>query len=80
MLHVDMLQLEVGYGLIPFVDANQDGELLARIQSMRKQFALNSGFIVPAVHIRDNLQLNPNQYILSLKGVQVATSEIIPDH
>lgn len=80
MLHVDMLQLEVGYGLIPFVDANQDGELLTRIQSMRKQFAIQNGFIVPAVHIRDNLQLNPNQYSLSLKGVSVATSEIIPDH
>ncbi len=80
MLHVELLQLEVGYGLIPFVDANQDGELLSRIQSMRKQFALTNGFIVPAVHIRDNLQLNPNQYSLSLKGVQIATSEIIPDH
>lgn len=80
LLHVDLLQLEVGYGLIPFVDASQDGELLDRIQSMRRQFATNNGFIVPPVHIRDNLQLNPNQYSLSLKGVQVATSEIIPDH
>ncbi len=80
MLHVDMLQLEVGYGLIPYVDANQDGELLTRIQSMRKQFATGAGFIVPAVHIRDNLQLNPNQYTLALKGVPIASSEIIPDH
>ncbi len=80
LLHVDLLQLEVGYGLIPFVDAAQDGELLNRIQSMRRQFAANNGFIVPAVHIRDNLQLNPNQYSLYLKGVQIATSEIIPDH
>ncbi len=80
MLHVDLLQLEVGYGLIPFVDAAQDGELLNRIQSIRKQFALNNGFIVPPVHIRDNLQLSPNQYTFSLKGVRVASAEILPGH
>jgi flagellar biosynthesis protein FlhA len=80
MLHVDLLQLEVGYGLIPFVDSAQDGELLHRIQSIRKQFALNNGFIVPPVHIRDNLQLAPNQYSFSLKGVQIAQSEILPGH
>lgn len=80
MLHVDLLQLEVGYGLIPFVDSAQDGELLNRIQSIRKQFALNNGFIVPPVHIRDNLQLTPNQYCFSLKGVKVAESEILPGH
>ena len=72
MLNVDLLQLEVGYGLIPFVDSAQDGELLNRIQSIRKQFAMNNGFIVPPVHIKDNLQLPPNQYTFSLKGVQVA--------
>ncbi len=80
MLHVDMLQLEVGYGLIPFVDSAQDGELLSRIQSIRKQFALHSGFIVPPVHIKDNLQLSPNQYTFSLKGVIVATAEMLPGH
>ncbi|MDK9707960.1 MAG: flagellar biosynthesis protein FlhA [Desulforhopalus sp.] len=80
MLHVDLLQLEVGYGLIPFVDSAQDGELLNRIQSIRKQFAMNNGFIVPPVHIRDNLQLNPNQYTFSLKGVRVATAEMLPGH
>ncbi len=80
MLLVDLLQLEVGYGLIPYVDASQDGELLNRIQSIRKQFAINNGFIVPPVHIRDNLQLSPNQYAFSLKGVRVAESEIIPGH
>lgn len=80
MLNVDMLQLEVGYGLIPFVDAAQDGELLNRIQSIRKQFAINNGFIVPPVHIRDNLQLSPNQYTFSLKGDKVAESEILPGH
>ena len=58
MLNVDLLELEVGYGLIPLVDASQHGELLTRIQSIRRQFALDIGFIVPPVHIKDNLQLN----------------------
>ncbi len=80
MLNVDLIELEVGYGLIPFVDSNQDGELLTRIQSIRKQFALSSGFIVPPVHIKDNLQLNPNQYTISLKGVNFATAEIMPGY
>ena len=80
LLNVDLLQLEVGYGLIPYVDANQDGELLVRIQSIRKQFAMNNGFIVPPVHIKDNLQLSPNQYTFYLKGVEIATSEMLPGH
>jgi len=80
MLNVDLIELEVGYGLIPFVDAAQDGELLTRIQSIRKQFALTSGFIVPPVHIKDNLQLNPNQYTISLKGVNIATAEMMPGY
>jgi flagellar biosynthesis protein FlhA len=80
LLNVDLIELEVGYGLIPFVDSAQDGELLTRIQSIRKQFALNNGFIVPPVHIKDNLQLNPNQYTLALKGVRVADAEILPGH
>ena len=80
LLNVDLLQLEVGYGLIPFVDASQDGELLIRIQSIRRQFAMNSGFIVPPVHIKDNLQLAPNQYTFALKGVEVAQAEMLPGH
>ncbi|MGI6657748.1 MAG: flagellar biosynthesis protein FlhA [Desulfobulbus sp.] len=80
MLTVDLVELEVGYGLIPFVDAAQDGELLTRIQSIRKQFALTTGFIVPPVHVKDNLQLNPNQYSLNLKGVSVATAEMMPGY
>ncbi len=80
MLNVDLLQLEVGYGLIPFVDSAQDGELLNRIQSIRKQFAMNTGFIVPPVHIKDNLQLSPNQYSFSLKGVKIAEAEMLPGH
>ncbi len=80
MLNIDLLELEVGYGLIPLVDSAQDGELLSRIQSIRKQFAINSGFIVPPIHIKDNLQLNPNQYTLALKGVLVTETEIMPGH
>lgn len=80
MLNVDLLQLEVGYGLIPFVDSAQDGELLNRIQSIRKQFAMNNGFIVPPVHIKDNLQLTPNQYSFLLKGVRIAEAEMLPGH
>lgn len=80
LLNVDLLELEVGYGLIPFVDASQDGELLVRIQSIRRQFASNNGFIVPPVHIKDNLQLSPNQYTFALKGVQVAKAEMLPGH
>ncbi|MEA3466156.1 MAG: flagellar biosynthesis protein FlhA [Thermodesulfobacteriota bacterium] len=80
MLNVDLLELEVGYGLIPYVDAAQEGELLTRIRSIRKQFALESGFIVPPVHIKDNLQLKPNEYCFMLKGVMVAGAEMLPGH
>jgi flagellar biosynthesis protein FlhA len=80
MLNVDLIELEVGYGLIPFVDAAQDGELLTRIQAIRKQFALTTGFIVPPVHIKDNLQLNPNQYTVNLKGVGIASAEMMPGY
>jgi flagellar biosynthesis protein FlhA len=80
MLNVDLLELEVGYGLIPLVDIAQDGELLARIRSIRKQFALDMGFIVPPVHIKDNLQLKPNEYSILLKGIAIAGGEILPGH
>ncbi len=80
MLSVDLLELEVGYGLIPMVDAAQDGELLTRIQSIRKQFALEMGFIVPPIHIKDNLQLKPNEYAILLKGVRIAGGEMLPGH
>jgi flagellar biosynthesis protein FlhA len=80
MLSIDLLELEVGYGLIPFVDAAQDGELLSRIRSIRKQFALEKGFIVPPIHIKDNLQLKPNEYSICLKGVRVASGEMLPGY
>jgi len=80
LLMVDLLELEVGYGLIRFVDASQDGELLNRIRSIRKQFAVSMGFIMPPIHIKDNLQLKPNEYRLLLKGVPIATAEMTPGH
>ncbi len=74
---VDRLGLEVGYRLVPLVDKNQDGELLRRIRGIRKKIAQDLGFLVPAVHIRDNLQLKPNAYRVTLKGVTVAEGEAV---
>lgn len=80
LLTVDLLELEVGYGLVPLVDASREGELLDRIRSIRKQFVQTQGVIIPPVHIRDNLQLGPNQYVLFLKGVRIAGGEIQPNN
>jgi flagellar biosynthesis protein FlhA len=74
---VDRLGLEVGYRLVPLVDRHQDGELLRRIRGIRKKIAQDLGFLVPAVHIRDNLQLKPNAYRITLKGVSVAEGEAV---
>ncbi len=76
---VDPLGLEVGYRLIPLVDNQQKGELLARIRGTRRKFAKDLGFLIPAVHIRDNLELRPNGYRLLLKDVEVASGEVLPD-
>jgi len=72
---VDVLGLEVGYRLIPLVDRNQDGELLRRIKGIRKKFAQEIGFLAPAIHIRDNLELRPSAYRIVLKGVEVGRGE-----
>jgi flagellar biosynthesis protein FlhA len=80
MLMVDLLELEVGYGLVPLVDASQNGELLDRIRSIRRQFVQSHGLVIPPVHIKDNLQLNPNQYAVYLKGVRIASAEAKPNH
>ena len=80
LLPLDMLELEVGYGLIPLVDEEQSGNILARIRSIRRQFALDMGVIIPSLHLRDNLQLKPGQYALLIKGNQVASAEILVDH
>ena len=77
ILPLDVMELEVGYELIPLVDAERNGELLDRIKSVRRQFALEMGFIVPPLHIRDNLQLKPNEYTILIKGVQVAKGNIM---
>jgi flagellar biosynthesis protein FlhA len=73
---VDLLELEVGYGLVPLVDAAQQGELLERIRSIRKTFAQKMGFIVPPIHIHDNLQLKPNEYTFLIKGAKVGGSNL----
>jgi flagellar biosynthesis protein FlhA len=75
---IDALGLEVGYRLIPLVDRAQDGELLRRIRALRKKVAADMGFLVPAVHIRDNLELRPNGYRITLKGVEVGAGEVSP--
>ena len=72
---VDTLGLEVGHRLIPLVDARQKGELLGRIKSVRKKFAQEVGFLPPVVHIRDNLELPPNTYVLSMKGAEIGRAE-----
>ena len=77
ILPLDIMELEVGYELIPLVDADRNGELLERIKSIRRQFALEMGFIVPPLHIRDNLQLKSNEYSVVIKGVDVARDSIM---
>ncbi|MGE4298736.1 MAG: flagellar biosynthesis protein FlhA [Desulfovibrionaceae bacterium] len=80
LLPLDTLELEVGYGLIPLVDENQNGNLLSRIRSIRRQFALDMGMVIPSLHLRDNLQLKPGQYSVLIKGNEVAGAEILIDH
>ncbi|MDY0978241.1 flagellar biosynthesis protein FlhA [Massilia sp. CFBP9012] len=77
VMPVDTLGLEVGYRLIPLVDKNQGGELLKRIKGIRKKFAQEVGFLAPPVHIRDNLELKPSAYRITLKGVEVGSGEAI---
>ena len=77
LLPIDRLGLELGYGLIPLVDSEQDGELLERIKSIRRQIALEIGFIVPPIHIKDNLELSPGAYSLIINGVEVGQGEVM---
>ncbi len=76
---VDVIGLEVGYGLIPLVDRNQGGQLMQRIKGVRKKLSQELGFLVPSVHIKDNLELGPNAYRISLMGVPTAETEVYPD-
>ncbi|SFH62867.1 flagellar biosynthesis protein FlhA [Pseudobutyrivibrio sp. OR37] len=80
LLQVDPIELEFGYGIIPLADANQGGDLLDRVVMIRRQIALELGTVVPIIRLRDNIQLNPNQYIIKIKGIQVTEGEILFDH
>ncbi|HAZ90502.1 MAG TPA: EscV/YscV/HrcV family type III secretion system export apparatus protein, partial [Eubacterium sp.] len=80
LLNVDPIELEFGYGIIPLADVNQGGDLLDRVVMIRRQIALELGTIVPIIRLRDNIQLNPNQYIIKIKGIQVSEGEILFDH
>ena len=80
LLQVDPIELEFGYGIIPLADVNQGGDLLDRVVMIRRQIALELGTVVPIIRLRDNIQLNPNQYIIKIKGTQVTEGEILFDH
>jgi flagellar biosynthesis protein FlhA len=80
LLPVDLLELEVGYGLINIVDAAQNGDLLERISNIRKQFALDLGIIIPPLRIRDNLELKPGDYQVLLKGMQIGSGSLMVGH
>lgn len=80
LLNVDPIELEFGYGIIPLADVNQGGDLLDRVVMIRRQVALELGAVVPIIRLRDNIQLNPNQYVIKIKGIQVSEGEILFDH
>lgn len=80
LLKVDDIELEFGYGLIPLADVDQGGDLLDRIVMIRRQIAMELGLVVPTVRLRDNIQLNPNEYVVKIKGVKVAKGEVYFDH
>ncbi|MBE5925855.1 MAG: flagellar biosynthesis protein FlhA [Lachnospiraceae bacterium] len=80
LLQVDPIELEFGYGIIPLADVNQGGDLIDRVVMIRRQIALELGAVVPIIRLRDNIQLNPNQYIIKIKGIQVSEGEVLFDH
>jgi len=80
LLNMDPIEFEFGYGLIPIVDASQGGDLLDRVVMIRRQLAIELGLVIPVVRIRDNIQLNPNEYRLKIKGNEVAFGELLLDH
>jgi flagellar biosynthesis protein FlhA len=79
LLKLDELSLEVGYALVPLVDAQQGGQMLARVKSLRSSLALQLGFIVPPIHITDNVRLKPREYVISLRGIEIARWEMLED-
>jgi flagellar biosynthesis protein FlhA len=80
LLQVDPLEIELGYALVPLADPQQGGDLLERIVLLRKQLALELGFLVPTVRVRDNMQLAPNEYSISVRGLKTAGGELLPGH
>ncbi len=80
LLQVDPIELEFGYGIIPLADVNQGGDLLDRVIMIRRQIAAELGTVVPIIRLRDNIQLNPDQYVIKIKGIQVSEGEILFDH
>jgi len=80
LLTLELVELEVGYGLVNLVDSEQNGDLLERITHIRKQFALDWGVIIPSVRIKDNLELKPGGYSVKIKGIEVARGELMSDH
>ncbi len=80
LLQVDVLEIEMGYSLVPLVDANQGGDLLDRVVMIRRQCALELGIVLPPIRIRDNMQLKPNSYMIKIKGVEIAGGELMLDH
>ncbi len=80
LLQVDPIELEFGYGIIPLADPNQGGDLFDRLVMIRRQVALEFGIVVPMIRLRDNIQLEPNQYVIKIKGSQVAEGNIMFDH
>jgi flagellar biosynthesis protein FlhA len=77
---LDLMEVQVGYGLIGLVEGTQGGALLDRVKGLRRQFAETMGFVLPPIHIRDNLQLRPNEYAVLVKGVEIAKSDVMPSH
>ncbi len=80
VIPLDLMELNIGYGLIPLVDEARGGELLKRITAIRRQMAQELGFVVPPIHLRDNLTIKPNEYLILIKGVEVARGELLPGH
>ncbi|TMW73229.1 flagellar biosynthesis protein FlhA [Alteribacter natronophilus] len=80
LINVDPVEFEFGYGLIPLADAAQGGDLLDRVVMIRRQLAIELGMVVPVIRIRDNIQLQPGEYVIKIKGNQVARGELLPDH
>ncbi|NLN16011.1 MAG: flagellar biosynthesis protein FlhA [Firmicutes bacterium] len=77
LLQMDMMEIEIGYGLIPLVDVEQGGDLLERVTMIRRQCALELGIVIPAIRIRDNMQLSPNTYCIKIKGVEMGSGELM---